>query len=372
MELGMISFGSLENDPATGRPVSTAQGIRNLVEAITLSEQVGLDWFGVGEHHTFTMPASSPATVLAAAATATKRIRLTSAISVIGADDPVRVYQQFATLDAVSNGRAEIIAGRGSAAEPFRLFGHSLQDYDALFAENYELLLKLDQSERITWSGTFRAALENAEVVPRPEQAELPIWLGTNGNPNSVIRAANLHSRIYFSIVGGDPVRLAPLVDLYREASEQTGTPLHKRTVGFGALGFIADDGAAARDGFYQRMIERTNDMGTTSRIPRNLYDRQVKPGGSFFIGNPEEVTARILTVHEQLRPDRLGFESDWGRMPHRDLLRHIELLGTVVKPAVEREIGTAATGLDGGTVEPAATPMEGSPIEGRDRFTGR
>ncbi|MFB2585807.1 LLM class flavin-dependent oxidoreductase [Herbiconiux liukaitaii] len=344
MELGMMSFGSLENDPATGKRVSTAQGIRNLVEAIRVAEEVGLDWFGVGEHHSFTMPSSSPATVLAAAAMVTNRIRLSSAISVIGADDPVRVYQQFAIVDAVSNGRAEIIAGRGSAADPFKLFGHSLEDYDGLFAENYELLLKLDESERITWSSTFRAPLENAEVVPRPEQSELPIWLGTNGNPNSVIRAANLHSRIFFSIVGGDPIRLKPLVELYREASAQTGTPEHKRTVGFGALGFIADDGPAARSGFYDRMTERTNDMGGTSRIPRPLYDRQVAPGGSFFIGDPEEITERILTVHEQLGPDRFGFESDWGRMPHRDLLHHIELLGTVVKPAVDRELGTAAT----------------------------
>jgi alkanesulfonate monooxygenase SsuD/methylene tetrahydromethanopterin reductase-like flavin-dependent oxidoreductase (luciferase family) len=341
MEIGMMSFGSLENDPETGRPVSTAQGIRNLVEAIRVAEDAGLDFFGVGEHHTFTMPSSSPATVLAAAASMTSRIRLTSAISVIGADDPVRVYQQFAIVDAVSNGRAEIIAGRGSAAEPFRLFGHALQDYDDLFAENYELLMRLDEDERITWSGRFRAPLDNAEVVPRPQQTELPIWLGTNGNPNSVLRAAKLHSRVFFSIVGGDPVRLAPLVDLYREASAQTGTPAHRRAVGFGALGFVADDGAAARARFYDRMTERTNDMGGTSPIPRHLYDRQVKPGGSFFIGNPEEVTDRILAVHDQLRPDRLGFESDWGRMPHRDLLRHIELLGTVVKPAVDRELST-------------------------------
>jgi alkanesulfonate monooxygenase SsuD/methylene tetrahydromethanopterin reductase-like flavin-dependent oxidoreductase (luciferase family) len=340
MELGMMSFGSLETDPTTGKPVSTAQGIRNLVEAITLSEQVGLDWFGVGEHHSFTMPSSSPATILAAAASVTERIRLSSAISVIGADDPVRVYQQFAIVDAVSNGRAEIIAGRGSAADPFRLFGHSLQDYDALFAENYELLLQLDKSERITWSGTFRAPLVDAEVMPRPQQDELPIWLGTNGNPNSVIRAAKLHSRIFFSIVGGDPIRLQPLVDLYREASEQTGTPAHRRTVGFGALGFIADDGERARASFYDRMTERTHDMQSTAPIPRHLYDRQVKPGGSFFIGNPEEITERILTVHGQLHPDRLGFESDWGRTPHRDLLRHIELLGTVVKPAIDRELG--------------------------------
>jgi alkanesulfonate monooxygenase SsuD/methylene tetrahydromethanopterin reductase-like flavin-dependent oxidoreductase (luciferase family) len=338
IELGVMSFGSVEIDPATGLRVSTAQGIRNLVEAVQVAEQAGLDFFGVGEHHSFTMPSSSPGTVLAAAAAVTERIRLTSAISVIGADDPVRVFQQFAIVDAVSRGRAEIIAGRGSAATPFHLFGHSLDDYDALFAEKYELLTRLVQEDPITWSGRFRTPLEAVEIVPRPEQEELPVWLGTNGNPNSVVRAAKLRSRIFFSIVGSDPVRLQPLVDLYREASAQTGTPQDKQRVGFGALGLIGDDGPALRDRFFGHLAERAADLGS-GRIPRRLYDQQTQPGGSFFVGGAEEITERILTVHDQLRPDRIGFEGDWGRIPHREFLRSIELLGTVVKPALDREL---------------------------------
>lgn len=342
MELGIISFGNVENDPGTGHRATTAHGIRNLVEAITLADEVGLDFFGVGEHHSFGVPSSNPATVLAGAATITKNIRLSSTISVIGADDPVRVFQQFAIVDAISNGRAEIVAGRGAALQPFVYFGHALEDYDALFAEKYDLLLKLNESERITWSGKFRAALDNAEIVPRPEQAELPMWLGTNGNPNSVIRAAKLHSRIFFSIVGGDPSRLAPLVDLYREASEQSGTPQEKRTVGFGALGFVSDDAAGAKDEFWKHMQERTTEEGVNG-FSRHLYDRQAAPGGSFFVGGADEVTDRILAVHEQLRPDRFGLEADWGRMPHSTFLRHIELLGTVIKPAIDRELGTSS-----------------------------
>jgi alkanesulfonate monooxygenase SsuD/methylene tetrahydromethanopterin reductase-like flavin-dependent oxidoreductase (luciferase family) len=342
MELGVISFGSVERDPRTGQRTTTAQGIRNLLEAITLADEVGLDFFGVGEHHSFGMPSSSPATVLAAAAAVTERIRLTSAISVIGADDPVRVFQQFAIVDAVSHGRAEIVAGRGASLRPFQYFGHALEDYDALFAEHYELLLALNASERITWSGRYRAALESAEIVPRPEQPELPIWLGTNGNPNSVIRAAKLHSRIFFSIVGGDPSTLAPLVDLYRRASEQAGTPVAQRTVGFGAVGFVADDAAGAKDRFWTHMAERATEEHA-GRFSRHLYDQQVRPGGSFLVGGASEIIERILTVHEQLRPDRFGLETDWGQMPHRTFLRHIELLGTVVKPAIDRALQSSA-----------------------------
>jgi alkanesulfonate monooxygenase SsuD/methylene tetrahydromethanopterin reductase-like flavin-dependent oxidoreductase (luciferase family) len=369
MELGVISFGSRENDPLTGERVSTAQGIRNLVEAIQVAEEVGLDFFGVGEHHTFGMPSSNPATVLAAAASITERIRLTSAISVIGADDPVRVFQQFAILDAVSNGRAEIVAGRGSSLRPFKNFGHALEDYDELFAEKYELLLRLNESERITWSGKFRSALDQAEIVPRPEQPELPIWLGTNGNPNSVIRAAKLHSRIFFSIVGGDPSILAPLVDLYRQASEQAGTPKAKRTVGFGALGFVSDDGPGAKELFWNHLTERATEEHA-ARFTRRLYDQQSAPGGSFFIGGADEVTERILAVHEQLRPDRFALETDWGRMPHRTFLRHIELLGTVVKPAIDRALGESAPAIDRalGESAPAIDRAPGEPAPAIDR----
>src|ERR1700704_1993670 len=221
MELGLYSFGDVQRDPRTGQLGSTAEAMRNLLEAITLADEVGLDYFGIGEHHTYEMPASAATVILGAAASVTKTIRLRSAVTVLSTDDPVRVYQQFATLDALSQGRAEITAGRGSSTESFPLFGYSLNDYDELYAEKLDLLLKINASETVTWSGKYRPALDDALVVPRPDSGSLPVWLGTGGNPQSSVRAALLGLPISYAIIGGQAARFAPLAELYRRAAQQ-------------------------------------------------------------------------------------------------------------------------------------------------------
>src|SRR5829696_4897132 len=223
MELGVYSFGDTPRDPRTGQLGSTADAMRNLLEAIRLADEVGLDYFGVGEHHTVEMPASAAAVVLAAAAPVTKRITLASAVTVLSTEDPVRVYQQFATLDAVSNGQAEITAGRGSSIESFPLFGYDLRDYDELYAEKLDLLLAIDRNERVTWQGRFRPALQDAEIVPRPDSGHLPIWLGTGGNPRSSLRAGQLGLPISYGILGGQPHRFAQLAELYRRSARAAG-----------------------------------------------------------------------------------------------------------------------------------------------------
>jgi len=338
MEIGGLSFGSVEIDPATGKPISSAQGIRNLLEAIELADQVGLDYFGVGEHHQAGMPIPNPGTVLAAAAARTTRIRLGSSITVLAADDPVRVYEQFATIDALSHGRVEITAGRGAAPEPFTLFGVDLADYDEAFAEKFDLLQQLGRHERLTWSGHFRPPLDDAAIVPRPEQHEIPIWLATGGNPNSIIRAARQHARVFFSDVGADPARFEPLARLYREASAQAGTPEENVKIGFANVGLIADASVNAADTWWPHFDTRSREMSGRS-FPRELYDRQTKQQGSFFTGTPEQIAERIITLHELIHHDRHLVEADFGRLPHAVLLRHIELLGTIVKPLVDAEI---------------------------------
>src|SRR5258708_2522627 len=225
MELGIYSFGDVQRDPRSRKLGSPADATRNLLEAIKLADEVGLDYFGIGEHHTYEMPASAATVILGAAASVTKTIRLGSAVTVLSTDDPVRVYQQFATLDALSQGRAEITAGRGSSTESFPLFGYSLNDYDELYAEKLDLLLKINASETVTWRGKHRATLDNALVVPRPDSGSLPIWLGTGGNPNSSIRAGMLGLPVAYGIIGGQPARFAPLAALYRQAAPQPRLP---------------------------------------------------------------------------------------------------------------------------------------------------
>ncbi|MDB5526654.1 MAG: luxA 1 [Rhizobium sp.] len=251
MELGVYSFGDVQRDTVTGKLGSTAEATRNLLEAIQLADQVGLDYFGIGEHHTREMPASAAAVVLGAAASTTKNIKLGSAVTVLSTDDPVRVYQQFATLDALSNGRAEITAGRGSSTESFPLFGHSLNDYDELYAEKLDLLLKINESESITWSGKHRPALDNALVVPRPESGSLPIWLATGGNPQSSVRAGLLGLPISYAIIGGQAARFAPLAELYRRAAAQGKFPEAQMKISVASPGYVGDDAKRAKEQFW-------------------------------------------------------------------------------------------------------------------------
>lgn len=344
MELGLYSFGDVQRDKDGGLG-STADATRNLLEAIKLADEVGLDYFGIGEHHTREMPASAAPVILGAAASVTKNIRLGSAVTVLSTDDPVRVFQQYATLDAVSNGRAEIIAGRGSSTESFPLFGFSLEDYDELYAEKLELLLEINARETVTWSGKFRPSLDDALIVPRPEKGSLPIWLGTGGNPQSSVRAAILGLPISYAIIGGQAARFAPLAELYRKASAQVGVPADKVKVSVASPGFIGDDAAAAKDKWYGHWYWAMETIGKVRGFlppPRPHFDHEASGGGALFVGGPEEVAERIVKLHGRMKHDRQFFQMDIGQLPQRDFLHGIELLGTRVKPLVDRELAAA------------------------------
>lgn len=343
MELGIYSFGDVQIDPTTGERSSTAQAQRNLLEAIRLADQVGLDFFGIGEHHTRDMPASAAAVILGAAASVTSHIKLGSAVTVLGTDDPVRVYQQFATLDAISNGRAEITAGRGSSTESFPLFGYSLTDYDELYAEKLDLLLKLNESERITWSGKFRPALDNAEIVPRPDNGRLTIWIGTGGNPQSSMRAGYLGLPISYGIIGGEAAHFAPLADLYRRAAQQAQLPGADIRVSVGTHGFIGEDAATTRSFWFEHWHAAVEEVGKVRGFKApgwEHYEKQATGKGALFVGAPEEIAERMVAFQRAMGHMRHFVQMDIGHVPQADLLRSIELLGTKVKPLVDAELG--------------------------------
>lgn len=342
MQLGLYTFGNAALDPATGERATSAQATRDLLEAIQLADQVGLDYFGIGEHHTRLMPVSSAATILAAAASTTRRIRLGSSVTVLSTDDPVRVFQQFATLDALSNGRAEITAGRGSSTESFPLFGYDLADYDVLYREKLELLLAINQSDEVTWRGTVRPALDNALVVPRPDGGHLPIWVGTGGSPGSSVRAGQMGLPVAYGIIGGKPERFAPLVDLYRQAFTASGAPPERQKVSVALPGFIAETDSAARDiawpGFHTTMSIVGKERGWPAPS-RAHFDHEIDHG-ALFIGEPESIAERILRLHGALGHMRQFIQMDSSGTPQRKFLRAIELLGTKVKPLIDAELG--------------------------------
>jgi probable LLM family oxidoreductase len=341
MELGIYSFGNGLRD-AHGDYEPSARAVRNLVEAIALADQVGLDYFGIGEHHTKEMPASSAATILAAAASVTSKIRLGSAVTVLSTDDPIRVYQQFATLDALSNGRAEITAGRGSSVESFPLFGYQLEDYDRLYAEKLELLLAINESDTVTWRGTVRAPLNDAVIVPRPESGQLRIWLGTGGNPASTVRAATLGLPISYGIIGGQAARFARLADLYRQASVDAGSPSSSRMISVGTPGFIGTSDIVAQDTFWKAWSNVMAYIGGQrgfAPLPRAQYDAESHEGGALFVGEPEAVAERMIAFQRRMGHMRHFLQTDVGQLPHREFMRSIELLGTQVKPLVDAEL---------------------------------
>ena len=343
MEVGVYSFGDVQKNTQTGELGSTADATRNLLEAIQLADEVGLDYFGIGEHHTREMPASAATVILGAAAASTKNIKLGSAVTVLSTDDPVRVYQQFATLDAVSNGRAEITAGRGSSTESFPLFGQSLNDYDELYTEKLDLLLQINESESVTWQGKFRPALNEALVVPRPESGSLPIWLATGGNPHSSVRAGILGLPISYAIIGGQAARFAPLAELYRRAGAQAEIAPEKLKVSVAVPGYIGENAKQAKDFFWTHwhaVMEQLGKIRGFAPPPRSHYDSEASGGGAIFAGEPEEIAERIITLQKQLGHMRQFFQMDVGQMPHKDFLRSIELLGTKVKPLVDAELG--------------------------------
>lgn len=342
MEIGISTFLEATPDPATGVAISHAERLRNAVEEIILADQVGLDVYGVGEHHRADYAGSAPAIVLAAAASATKRIRLTSAVTVLSSDDPVRVYQAFSTLDGISNGRAEIMAGRGSFIESFPLFGYSLEDYDELFEEKLELLLAIRESEKVDWRGGHRPAIPNLGVYPRSVQQPLPVWIASGGNPESAVRAGMLGLPIAFAIIGGMPEQFAPLVNLYRQAAAKAGHDPAKLQIATHSHGFVADTTDEAADLFFPPTQAQMNVIGRErgwGHYSRAAFDAARTLRGALYVGDPEFVAEKIVLLRKNLGVTRFFLHINVGTMPHRELLRAIELLGTKVAPIVRKEI---------------------------------
>ena len=350
MELGIYSFVERTPDPASGAIVSADRRMGDLLEEIELADAVGLDVFGVGEHHRPDYLASAPAVVLAAAAARTRHIRLTSAVTVLGSDDPVRVFQDFATLDLLSGGRAEIMAGRGSFIESFPLFGYDLHDYDALFAEKLDLLLQLRAHERVTWSGAHRPALRNLGVYPRPLQHPLPVWIAVGGTPQSLVRAGTLGLPVALAIIGGQPSRFAPLIDLYRQSASRAGRDPATLPVSINSHGFIADSSEQAAEDAFPPYLDVMARIGRERGWPpptRRQFDAECSPRGALLVGDPQQVADKILYEYELFRNQRFLMQMTVGTMPHEKVMRSIELYGTVVAPAVRRATALAPASPD-------------------------
>jgi probable LLM family oxidoreductase len=344
MEIGLYTFAELSPDPQTGQAITPQERVRDLMEEIELADQVGLDVFGVGEHHRPDFVVSSPAVILGAAAVRTERIRLSSAVTVLSSDDPVRVFQDFATVDLLSDGRAEIMAGRGSFIESFPLFGYDLDDYDELFGEKLELLLRLREDETVTWSGKHRPPLHESGVYPRPVQDPLPIWLAVGGTPNSIVRAASLGLPLALAIIGGAPERFVPLVDLYRQAAAEAGHP--GLPVGINSHTYVADSSQHAADEFFPAYAGMMNRIGRErgwSPMTRRQFDELRSLRGALVVGSPQEVVEKILFQHELFGHQRFLAQISVGHLPHANAMRAIELLGTEVVPAVRTELAGAA-----------------------------
>lgn len=347
VELGITTFAETYPDPSTGTLVGHGERLRQVVAEVELAEQVGLDVYGVGEHHRADFAASSPAVVLAAAAARTSRIRLTSAVTVLSSDDPVRVHQDFATLDLLSQGRAEVIAGRGSFTESFPLFGYDLRDYDELFAEKLELLLAIRESGHstgpVTWRGRHRPALRGAEVHPRTEGRPLPVWVGVGGNPESAVRTGLLGLPMALAIIGGQPARFAPLADLHRRALSEAGHDPQPLAVH--AHGFVGDRTDAAADAYYPSYAVAMSKLGAErgwGDMTRGAFDQMRGPSGSLVLGDPQAVADKVLAMRASLGIDRFLLHVSVGTLPHDEVLRSIELLGTQVRPLVEAGLAAA------------------------------
>ncbi|MEC0245176.1 LLM class flavin-dependent oxidoreductase [Paenibacillus chitinolyticus] len=342
MEIGISTFVETTPDVHTGEVISHAQRLREVVEEIVLADRVGLDVYGVGEHHRKDYAASSPAIVLAAAAPQTSRIRLTSAVTVLSSADPVRVFQDFATLDGISEGRAEIMAGRGSFIESFPLFGYDLDHYNELFDEKLELLLKIRASEKVTWQGGHRPAIDNLGVYPRPVQDPLPVWIGSGGNQESVVRAGLLGLPLVLAIIGGSPVQFAPLVQLYKKAAAHAGHDASKLPVASHSHGFIAETTELAADKFFPSTQAVMNVLGRErgwGRYDRSSFDSARSFDGALYVGDPETVARKIVHLRKNVGITRFLLHVPVGTMPHDEVMRAIELLGTEVAPRVREEV---------------------------------
>ncbi|MGE7781548.1 LLM class flavin-dependent oxidoreductase [Peribacillus sp. NPDC097264] len=342
MEIGLTTFVETTPDVETGKVLSHAERIREVVEEIVLADEVGLDVYGVGEHHRRDYAASSPAVVLAAAASRTKRIRLTSAVTVLSSDDPVRVFQQFSTLDAISNGRAEIMAGRGSFIESFPLFGYDLDDYNELFDEKLDLLLKIQQSEKVTWSGKHRPSIQNRGIYPIPVQDPLPIWIASGGTPQSVVRAGMLGLPLVLAIIGGSPRQFAGLVQLYKRVAKEAGHDVSKLPIASHSHGFIAESTDLAAEKFFPSTQKAMNVLGRErgwGEYTRETFDSARSLEGALYVGDAETVAKKIIHLRKTVGITRFMLHVPVGSMPHDDVMKAIELLGKEVAPMVREEI---------------------------------
>jgi probable LLM family oxidoreductase len=346
MEIGLDSFAAIAPVAPMQVPLSPTERMRHLLEEVELADRVGLDVFGIGEHHRSEFLDSAPTVILAAAASRTRTIRLTSAVTVLSAADPVRVFQEFATLDLISEGRAEMVVGRGSFVESYPLFGLRLEDYDALFAEKLDLLLRIRGQTAVQWSGRFRAPLTGQGVYPRPQQNPFPIWLGVGGTPQSFVRAGNLGLPLMIAIIGGDFKRFRPLVDLYRDSGFRAGHSAASLRVGVHALGFVAEHDREAADAFFPGWARMFTEIGRErgwSPATRAQFEAQRGPGGAFLVGDPAAVTRKILQADADLGGiSRITFQMSSAFEDHDAMKRSIELLGTRVAPVVRERTKSA------------------------------
>lgn len=346
MELGISSFADMAPQSPHQSRHNAHQRIKDLMEEIVLADQVGLDVFAVGEHHRPDYAVSAPAIVLAAAAAVTKKIRLSSSVTVLSSDDPVRVFESFATVDLLSDGRAEIMAGRGSFIESFPLFGYQLNDYDALFEEKLDLLLKLNASEKVTWKGKLRAPLDNLGVYPRPANGKLPVWIAVGGTPESVARAGRLGLPLTVAIIGGAPDRFVPLVDYYRQNWAAAGHAADQLRLGINSHAYIAEDSKRAADEFWPGYAEVMTRIGRErgwSPMGRQQYDLMRTNQGPLLVGSPQEVVDKLLYEHELFGMTRFLAQIGVGPMPHHQIMKAIELFGTQVAPAVRKALQQGA-----------------------------
>lgn len=340
IEIGIYTLADIGPDPLTSKTITPKQRMNEMIQAAKLADEARLDVFGVGEHHRLDYASSSPAVILAAIAQATKQIKLTSTTSVLSTLDPVRLFEDFATLDLLSDGRAEILAGRGAFIESFPLFGYSTNDYDELFTEHMELLLKLNKNERVTWSGNFRSPLRNAEISPRPLQEQIPFWIGVGGTPESAVRAGKFGVGMALAILGGDPVRFKPLVDLYWKAGMEAGHSSEALKVGVTGHAYISETTQQAKDEFfsyysnYWSYVNRQRGMG--SRMSRADFEHMAGPNTALFVGSPQQIVEKVLHQHELFGHTRFLAQVDIGGLPFHKVAKNIELLATEVAPVIK------------------------------------
>ncbi len=343
IEFGLMTFADMAPETAPGKGFNAHQRIQNLLEEIKLADELAIDVFGIGEHHRPDYAVSSPTTVLAAAAAITKNIKLSSAVTVLSSEDPVRVYQQFATVDAISGGRAEILAGRGSFIESFPLFGFDLNDYNELFDEKLDLLLKINKEEKVSWTGTLRAPIHDLGVYPRALNGELPIWLAAGGTPASAVRAAKLQLPLMLAIIGGMPSQFAPFINLYKKSALENGVKPEDLQVGINNHMFVGEDGEKTADEFfpyYAQMMDRVGKSRGWQPMSREQFEFMRSPEGSLMVGSVEQVVEKIIYEYEIFGFTRFFAQASMGFVPHETTMKSIELFATQVIPEVKRRLG--------------------------------